>query len=133
MSRAAVLEYLLTIASSGFEDWRRANKDADIFDFDLKLNKMSQSGALFDMDKLLDVSKNYISRMSTEDVLSSLLSWAEKYDEALYNRLSGDKAYAAAIFSIDRDIPKPRKDIAKWNEAAPVYIIFLRRHFCPAV
>lgn len=127
----AVLEYLLTIASSGFEDWRRANKDADIFDFDLKLNKMSQSGALFDMDKLLDVSKNYISRMSAEDVLSSLLSWAEKYDEALYNRLSGDKAYAAAIFSIDRDIPKPRKDIAKWNEAAQFISYFYDDTFVP--
>ena len=127
----AVLEYLLTIASSGFEDWRRANKDADIFDFDLRLNKMSQSGALFDMDKLLDVSKNYISRMSTEAVLSSLLCWAQKYNASLYDRLSSDKAYAAAIFSIDRDIPKPRKDIAKWNEAAEFISYFYDDTFAP--
>lgn len=127
----AVLEYLLTIASSGFEDWRRANKDADIFDFDLKLNKMSQSGALFDMDKLLDVSKNYISHMSAADVLDSLLCWSEKYDSELYKRLNSDKKYAAAIFSIDRDIPKPRKDIAKWNEAAQFISYFYDDTFSP--
>ncbi len=127
----AVIEYLLTIASSSFEDWRRANKDEPLSRFELRLNKMSQSGALFDMDKLLDVSRNYISRMSAEDVLGSVLAWSRDYDPELYKRLDYDRDYALAIFSIDRGISKPRKDIAKWNETSDFVSYFYNDTFLP--
>ena len=66
----AVVEYLLNIANSNFEPWRRANKNADISKFELQLNKMNVSGAVFDMVKLLDVSKNVISKFTAEKILS---------------------------------------------------------------
>ena len=114
--KESVLEYLLTLANSNFEDWRRANPDAPQSAFPFSLKKMSVSGALFDLDKLNDVSKNVISRFSAEKVLADTLGWAKEYDGELASLLSADEAFAKAIFSIDRGTAKPRKDIGKWNE-----------------
>jgi len=112
----AVKEYLLNIANSNFENWRRQNPTEDIDKFDLQLNKMSVSGALFDMVKLLDVSKTVISRFDAEKVYNESLAWAEKYDEELANMLKGNKEYALKVFGIERGNKKPRKDIAKWSD-----------------
>ena len=112
----AVKEYLLNIANSNFENWRRQNPTEDMEHFELQLNKMSVSGALFDMVKLLDVSKSVISRFDAEKVYSESLKWAEKYDEELAEMLKADKEYALKIFGIERGNKKPRKDIAKWSD-----------------
>ena len=111
----AVKEYLLNIANSSFENWRRANPDKAMDDFELQLNKMSVSGALFDMVKLLDVGKTVISRMTSEKVYQEALNWAEKHDEELSKMLE-DKEYALKVFGIERGNKKPRKDISKWSE-----------------
>lgn len=112
----AVKEYLLNIANSTFENWRRANPDKSIDEFDFQLNKMSVSGALFDMVKLLDIGKTVISKMSAEDVYEKSLIWAKEYDSELEEML-GDKEYALKVFGIERGNKKPRKDIAKWSDA----------------
>lgn len=112
----SVLEYLLTIANSDFEDWRRANPDAPRSAFKFNLKKMSVSGALFDLDKLNDVSKNVISRMQAGTVLVLVLNWAKEFDPAFAALLERDCAYALGIFSIDRGNAKPRKDIARWSD-----------------
>ena len=114
--KESVLEYLLTLANSNFEDWRRANPDAPQSAFPFNLKKMSTSGALFDLTKLGDVSKNVISVMKAETVLEKALAWAKDYDQQLYNLLSRDPARSTAIFDIDRGGKKPRKDLAKWDE-----------------
>ena len=111
----AVKEYLLNIANSSFENWRRQNKDAKIEDFDFSLNKMSVSGALFDMVKLLDVSKIVISKFSAEEVYEKALQWAKTHDEELTKMLE-NKEYSLKIFNIERGNTKPRKDIAKWSD-----------------
>ena len=111
----AVKEYLLNIANSNFENWRRANPDKKIEEFDLQLNKMGVSGALFDMVKLLDVSKIVISKMTAEEVYENAYIWAKKYDKDL-EQLLNDKDYAIKVFSIERGNKKPRKDISKWSE-----------------
>ena len=111
----AVKEYLLNIANSTFENWRKANPDKSIDEFDFQLNKMSVSGALFDMVKLLDVSKIVISKMSAEEVYEKSLNWATKYDENLAKLLE-NKEYALKVFGIERGNQKPRKDIAKWSD-----------------
>ena len=114
--KESVLEYLLTLANSNFEDWRRANPDAPQSAFPFNLKKMSTSGALFDLTKLGDVSKNVISVMKPETVLEKTLAWAKEYDPQLYALLSRDSLRSTAIFDIDRGGKKPRKDIAKWDE-----------------
>ena len=114
--KESVLEYLLTLANSNFEDWRRANPDAPQSEFPFNLKKMSVSGALFDLTKLTDVSKNVISRFTAEKVLADTLVWAKEYDSELAELLGANEAFSKAIFSIDRGTAKPRKDIGKWNE-----------------
>ena len=112
----AVREYLLNIANSSFENWRRANKDANIEDFNFQLNKMSVSGALFDIVKLLDIAKTAISKFTAEEVYEKSLAWAKKYDKELEELLTSDKEYALKVFGIERGNKKPRKDIAKWSD-----------------
>ena len=111
----AVKEYLLNIANSTFENWRRANPDKKIEEFDFQLNKMSVSGALFDMIKLLDIGKTVISKMTAEEVYTNSLEWAKEYDAELTEMLQ-DKDYALKVFGIERGNKKPRKDIAKWSD-----------------
>ena len=111
----AVKEYLLNIANSTFENWRRANPDKALDEFDFQLNKMSVSGALFDMVKLLDIGKTVISRMTAEEVYENSLKWAKEYDKELEKVLE-DKEYALKVFGIERGNKKPRKDIAKWSD-----------------
>ncbi len=113
---ASVKEYMLTILNSNFEEWRKANKTEDISKFPFNLKKMSVSGALFDMVKFNDVSKNAISVMTAKEVYKLVTDWAMDYNEVLYSLLVDDKEKATAIFNIDRDNPKPRKDIACWEE-----------------
>ena len=112
----AVKEYLLNIANSNFESWRRQNKNADISEFKFELNKMSVSGALFDMVKLLDVAKIVISKYSSEEVYKDAIKWASKYDIELAELLQKDKEYTLKVLGIERGNEKPRKDIAKWSD-----------------
>lgn len=114
--KESVIEYLLTLANSNFEDWRKTNKTAPQSAFPFNLKKMSASGALFDLAKLNDVSKNVISVMSAEEVYTLVTDWAKEYNEKLYALLTRDPEFSTKLFSIDRGTAKPRKDIAKWSE-----------------
>lgn len=114
--KESVNEYIMTLMNSNFEDWRKTNKDAPIEAFPFNLKKMSVSGALFDMVKLNDVSKNIISVMSAQKVYDYTIEWAKQYDEELYGLLTKDEARSVNILNIDRETPKPRKDIACWSE-----------------
>ena len=112
----AAKEYLLNIANSNFEQWRKQNKTARIDDFMLELNKMSVSGALFDMVKLLDISKTVISKYSKDEVYNEAYNWASIYDLDLKKLLEDDKEYTLKVLGIERGNEKPRKDIAKWSD-----------------
>lgn len=114
--KEAVVEYLLNIANSNFEQWRKQNKDKSIDEFDLQLNKMSISGAVFDMVKLLDVSKNVICKFSANEIYNQGLEWAKKYDKELQNLLEKDVNYSMKVLNIERNNIKPRKDLAKWSD-----------------
>ncbi len=114
--KESVLEYLLTLINSNFEDWRRANPKEDISKFPFNLKKMSISGCLFDLVKLNDVSKNVISVMSAAEVYENVAKWSAEFD-ADFNRIfTADPAFSTAVLNIDREGSKPRKDIAKWSE-----------------
>ena len=111
----SVLEYLLNIANSNFEIWRKQNPDKSIDEFQLDIKKMGVSGALFDMVKMLDVSKNVISKYSAEKVYEEAYSWASRFDQELKEMLD-DKEYSLQVLGIERGNAKPRKDIAKWSD-----------------
>lgn len=120
----SVIEYVMTLLNSNFEDWRRANPEADYTKFPFSIKKMSVSGCLFDYDKLNDVSKNTISLMSTEKVYSDLSTWAKTYDTELYELLTENPDYAKKILAIGRGGKKPRKDFAVWRDVKPYLSFF---------
>lgn len=111
-----LIDYLLGLLNSNFEDWRRANPTENALNFPFNLKKMSPSGCLFDLVKLADVSKNAISKMKAQTVFDYTFNWAKTYDEMLYKLFDADKQKAVEILNIDRENTKPRKDIAKWSE-----------------
>ena len=113
----AMREYLMTVLNSNFEDWRRANPDADIETFKFSPKKLNPAGSLFDYAKLVDVSKNVISRMTAEDVCTLLTEWANEFDPDFGSKLAADPAYATKILAIGRGGKKPRKDLATWKDA----------------
>ena len=114
---AAVREYIMTILNSNFEDWRRANPDADLDDFKFSPKKLNPAGSLFDYAKLTDVSKNVISKMSAETVYTLLTEWAKEFDADFGDKLAADAEFATKILAIGRGGKKPRKDLAVWKDA----------------
>ena len=129
---SSVIEYLMTIAASDFEDWRRANPTADLNTFKFNLKKMSVSGALFDENKLNDVSKSKIAELSSAEVYDKLTEWAREFDGEFFDLLTSDEAFSKAMLAIDRDdAKKPRKDIAKWNEAKEYFAYFFDSLYTP--
>lgn len=127
----SVIEYLMTILSSDFEAWRKANPGVSYKKFPFQFKKMSVSGALFDTDKLYDVSKNVISTLDSAQVTERLLEWARVYDPEFYEILQRDPAYTRQVFAIDRDVPKPRKDIVKWSDAKQYAAYFFADLYTP--
>ncbi len=128
---ASVKEYLMTVINSNFEDWRIANPDAPPEDFKFSLKKMSVSGALFDMDKFRDVSKNVIAKMTAEQVYDQVTEWAAEFDRELYDAMTADPDYARSILAIGRGGRKPRKDLALWSEVRSYLDFFYPQFFAP--
>ncbi len=116
---SAVYEYIMTLLNSNYEDWRRANPDTPAVDFKFSPKKLNPAGSLFDYAKLVDVSKNVISRMSAEDVYAQLAQWAREFDPDFGDKLTSDPEYAKKILAIGRGGKKPRKDLAVWKDAKP--------------
>ena len=112
----AVLLYIMTVANSNFEAWLDANPTGKLEDFELTFGKMSASGSLFDMDKLLNISKNYLSRLTKEEVYEMALNYTKEYDNELYELLTKYEDYSKDVFNIEREQAKPRKDLAKFSE-----------------
>ncbi len=116
-STGAMREYLMTVLNSNFEDWRRANPDADLETFKFSPKKLNPAGSLFDYAKLVDVSKNVISRMSAQEVYTQLTEWANEFDADFGRKLASNAEYATSILAIGRGGKKPRKDLATWKDA----------------
>ena len=113
--KESVKEYLMNIINSNFEIWRKQNKDLPLEEFPFDLKKMGVSGALFDMVKMADVSKNVISKFTAEEVYDEAYKWGKTFDEELCEMLD-NKEYALKVLGIERGNAKPRKDIAKWSD-----------------
>ena len=106
---AAVREYLMTILNSNFEEWRIANPQADIDEFEFTTEKMSNSGALFDLNKLNDVSKDVLLRIPATDLFDFLKGWSDEFRPELASVFE-DRQYLERILDIGRSGQKPRKD-----------------------
>lgn len=127
----AVIEYLMTLLNSNYEDWHRANPEKDYKQFPFTIKKMSPSGALFDMDKLCDITKNVVAAMDATTVFKNVVDWAQKYDIPFYNLLTADPEYAIKILSIGRGGTKPRKDLCLWRDVKTYMDFFYDDLFTP--
>ncbi len=125
----AVKEYLLTLLNSNFEEWRLANPQKRLEEFQFNSKKMSISGCLFSFEKLNDVSKNVISTLTAGEVTDAVVAWAKEYDSEFAATLESDRAYAESIFAIGRGGNKPRKDITVWSEAKEYVSFFYDKYF----
>lgn len=111
----AVKLYLMTIANSNFEGWWDQNPSLGVDDFTFDFKKMSVSGSLFDIEKLLNISRNYISRLTAVEVFNRSLKWAEEFDKEFAEVLLENKNYAISVFNIEREQKKPRKDFESFS------------------
>lgn len=112
----AVIEALMTIINSNYEEWHTANPDKSFIEFSVSPKKMSSSGALFDLEKLNNISKDIISKMTKEQLLEESLNWSSKYDKELFDLINSDKEYYMNIINIEREQKKPRKDYTTYND-----------------
>ncbi len=115
--KEAVLEYLLNLANSNFEDWRRQNSTASYREFPFSLKKLNVSGALFDFVKLDSISRDKIGQMQAHEIYEKTLEWASVYDDNFAKRLIENLDYMYSILNIEREgVKKVRKDIVKWSD-----------------
>ena len=115
--KLAVIEYLLNLANSNFEDWRRQNPEKSYKDFPFNIKKIGSSGALFDFVKLDSISRDIIGRMTAEEVYNYTLAWCENYDVPFALLMKENADYMKKILNIEREgVKKVRKDIVKWSD-----------------
>ena len=112
----AVVESLLTIINSNYEEWRDNNPALPFTEFKFDAKKMSSSGALYDLMKLEDISKNIVSKMNKDELYKESYAWACTYDTRLKELIDSDIDYYKSIINIEREQAKPRKDIAKYSD-----------------
>lgn len=120
----AVREYLMTVLNSNFEEWRAENPDKDMDEFKFTLEKMSNSGALFDMMKFDDISREVIFRMSPEEIYTEMSDWLKEYDSEFYQLFTRDKELTCKAINVGRDAARPRKDLTNWKQAREFLSIY---------
>lgn len=114
--KEAVMLYLATVTNSNFEEWYLQNRDKDIMDFKFTFDKMNKSGALFDLDKLMNLSKTFISSIKATDLYERAKVYFKEYDEEFYNIFTKDADYSTKILNVEREVPKPRKDLGCYGD-----------------
>lgn len=112
----SLIEAIMTIANSNYEQWREGHPDADFTEFEFSPKKMSSAGALFDLDKLDNISKNYLSKLKASEVFDGLDEWSKIYDTDFNALINKHKDYTISVLNIEREQKKPRKDFACFSE-----------------
>ena len=112
----SVIEAIMTIANSNYEAWRDSHPDAEFTEFEFSPKKMSASGALFDLDKLDNISKNYLSKLKAVEVFDMLDTWSKEYDKDFNDLINKYKDYTIEVLNIEREQKKPRKDYGAFSE-----------------
>ena len=127
--KKAFLEYLFTLANSNFEEWRLQNMNADIYDFDFTFEKFNIDGALFDVEKINNISKERLSRLTKEEFTDLALEYANRYNKELLDLINRDRSYFESIVNIEREKENPRKDYTKFEDVVPFISFFYDDYF----
>ena len=114
--KEAVIESLMTIINSNYEEWHTENPDKTFDEFVYNPKKMSATGgALYDMEKLNNISKNIISKFKADDLYNRLNVWTSEYDKEFNELINKYKDYTISILNIEREKDKPRKDYENYE------------------
>ena len=114
--RLAVIESVMTIINSNYEQWHQTSPDKTFLDFTFDPKKMSSSGALYDLMKLEDISKDMVSKMTKDELYDESYAWSLQYDKKLASLIENNPDYYKSVLNIEREQLKPRKDIAKYSD-----------------
>ena len=121
--------YLATLINSNFENWYLNNIHEEIYKFNFEFNKMSVSGPIFDMEKLINISKTYFSTLKAEEIYSNLLKYYEIYNERMYKLIQNNKDYTISILNIERNKKRPRKDMSAYSDFEQLFIYMYDEYF----
>ena len=125
----SVIEALMTIINSNYEEWHTENPDKSYLDFKFDPKKMSSSGAFFDLEKLNNISKEYFSRLTAEEVYNGLVDYTKKYDNEFYEIITKYRDYTIGMLNIERNVEKPRKDIACFSDIKKLFWYMFDEYF----
>ena len=127
--KKALLEYLFTLANSNFEEWRLEHMDSDIYDFNFTFEKFNVDGALFDIEKINNISKERLSRLTKKEFTDQALEYASLYNKELFDLINRDRSYFESIVNIEREKENPRKDYTKFEDIVPFISFFYDDYF----
>ena len=125
----ALIEYLMTIANSNFEEWRAQHPSSSLDEFIMSFDKMSLDGALFDIMKLQFISKELLSKMTKEEITDNALLWASKYNKDFESLILKDRSYFESIMNIEREKENPRKDYTKYSDIFGAIKFFYNEYY----
>lgn len=108
--------YIATVNNSNFEEWYINNPDKTVDDYIFTFDKMPVGGSLFDLDKLMNISKVYFSKLSAEEIYNRTLEYTKQYDLEFYNLIKDNKDYLVSLLNIERNIERPRMDIGSYSD-----------------
>lgn len=108
--------YIATVNNSNFEEWYINNPDKTVDDYTFTFDKMPVGGSLFDLDKLMNISKVYFSKLSASEIYNRTLEYAKQYDLEFYNLIKDNKDYLVSLLNIERNIERPRMDIGSYSD-----------------
>lgn len=114
--KTPIVEYVLNLLNSDFESWRTKNPNEPYQNFPFSIKKIGITNPMFDLVKLENYSKTYISKLSASELFDDVLIWAKKYNKKFAEYMTINKELVTNTLNIDRENPKPRKDIAKYSE-----------------
>ena len=120
----AVWEYLMTVLNSNYEEWRAENPDSDLDEFEFTTEKMSTSGALFDMMKFDDISREVIFKMTPGEIYTKMSEWLSEYNPEFCELFTRDKELTCKAINVGRDAARPRKDLTNWKQASEFLSIY---------
>lgn len=112
----SLLIYLCTIANSNFEEWYLQHENEPLSSFKLSFDKFSLDGALFDLEKINNISKELIYRTPIDQLVNQIKGWAQQYDEKLYALIMQDEQMFKTILNFGKNDPQPRKDYIKFSD-----------------
>ena len=129
----AVRTYMMTLLNSNFEEWLLKNPDKALEEFKYSIGKMGKSGALFDIVKLNDISKSFMSTLEAEEAYDFLKSWAEEFGTDEQKGYFADKEYMLKVLTLCMGIggKKRRKDFVCAKQAVEMIAYFFDSTFAP--